>query len=144
MSSSCQCSASAAFRSACRSSYRRPGNAVARVERVTGTQRAGSAQSHMTPLAHGCIVSYPSTTVGTCGTSTSAPPALALRAATALSASRIHASTLSSYTGGRNSWWIAMSLCGPSCPSAPSSSRTVRAPSATQLRGSRRRAPCHQ
>eukprot|EP00965_Chrysotila_dentata_P163406 5396802-Pleurochrysis_carterae.AAC.3 len=56
----------------------------------------------------------PSTIVGTCGTSTSASRALFLSAATAASASRIHAITAdSSYTRGSKSWWIiAMSPSG--------------------------------
>eukprot|EP00965_Chrysotila_dentata_P008805 286914-Pleurochrysis_carterae.AAC.1 len=93
MSSSCHASSAATARSASRFSCRTPGNVVPRVDRRTGTQRAGSAQSHTTPRAQGCIVSWPSTRVGTAGTSTSSPPARARSAATAASASRIHPST---------------------------------------------------
>eukprot|EP00965_Chrysotila_dentata_P075007 2477959-Pleurochrysis_carterae.AAC.1 len=86
MSSSCHPSFAAASRSASRFSCLSPGNLVCRVERRTGTQCPGSAQSHTTPRAHGCIVSCPRTTVGTCGTSVSAPPARVRSVATALSA----------------------------------------------------------
>eukprot|EP00965_Chrysotila_dentata_P243572 6205484-Pleurochrysis_carterae.AAC.1 len=95
MSSSCHPSSSATFRSAARFNCLRPGNLVCRVDRRTGTHRAGSSQSHTIPRAHGCIVSCPRTTVGTCGTSASVPPARARSAATAASARSIHAVTTS-------------------------------------------------
>eukprot|EP00965_Chrysotila_dentata_P001264 40971-Pleurochrysis_carterae.AAC.1 len=51
----------ATSRSAARSSCRRPGKTVCRVDRATGTHLAGSRQSHTAPLAHGCMSSCPST-----------------------------------------------------------------------------------
>eukprot|EP00965_Chrysotila_dentata_P160081 5286155-Pleurochrysis_carterae.AAC.1 len=52
MSVSGQRSFSAAARSAALSIYRAPGNCVCRLDRVTGTHRAGSLQSHTVPRAH--------------------------------------------------------------------------------------------
>eukprot|EP00965_Chrysotila_dentata_P171236 5650672-Pleurochrysis_carterae.AAC.1 len=55
MSASAHRIVAAAARSAALSSCRAPSNWVCRVERSTGTQRAGSAQSQMVPRAHGAI-----------------------------------------------------------------------------------------
>eukprot|EP00965_Chrysotila_dentata_P202461 6181140-Pleurochrysis_carterae.AAC.1 len=74
MSVSAHASRCAPSLSVSRSIWRGPGKAVARGERVTGAQRSGSEQSQTMPLAHGCRESWPRTRVGTCGTSTSAPP----------------------------------------------------------------------
>eukprot|EP00965_Chrysotila_dentata_P014267 472532-Pleurochrysis_carterae.AAC.1 len=86
MSSSPQRSSAAAARRAARSSWRRPGKWVLRVERSTWVHLWGSAQSHTTPLAHSAISSCSITTVGTSETSTSSPAALRLSAAIAASA----------------------------------------------------------
>eukprot|EP00965_Chrysotila_dentata_P032110 1071279-Pleurochrysis_carterae.AAC.2 len=87
--------ASAAARSAPRSSCLAPAKAVSRVERWTGRQSAGSAQSQTTPLAHRGISSCVTVTVATLGTCASPPPARVRSAATAASAVRSHACTLS-------------------------------------------------
>eukprot|EP00965_Chrysotila_dentata_P095161 3145503-Pleurochrysis_carterae.AAC.1 len=58
------------------------------------------------PLAHGCRSSWPSTLVGTSGTSTTAPPARARSAAIAASASRSQAPTYASYTPPKKSFAI--------------------------------------
>eukprot|EP00965_Chrysotila_dentata_P082796 2731715-Pleurochrysis_carterae.AAC.1 len=86
MSVSSHCIAAAAARSAPRSICRVPSKTVCRVERSTGTQRAGSAQSQTTPRAHGVISDCSMTSVGTGGTPTSWPAARRRRAATASSA----------------------------------------------------------
>eukprot|EP00965_Chrysotila_dentata_P117659 3887283-Pleurochrysis_carterae.AAC.1 len=62
MSWSCQSSASAALRSAARSSCRSPANCVDRDERCTGRQSAESEQSHTVPRAHSGISSCEMTT----------------------------------------------------------------------------------
>eukprot|EP00965_Chrysotila_dentata_P180126 5948007-Pleurochrysis_carterae.AAC.1 len=64
------------------------------------------------PRAHHAISSCSITTVGTGGTSTSSPSALARRAAVAASAVANHASTLPVYTPGRKRSWIATSPAG--------------------------------
>eukprot|EP00965_Chrysotila_dentata_P253142 6211087-Pleurochrysis_carterae.AAC.4 len=76
----------AADRSAVRLICLRPEKRVCRVERRVGTHRSGSLQSQTWPHADRGIWLCLITTVGTCGTSTSAPPARARRAATAASA----------------------------------------------------------
>eukprot|EP00965_Chrysotila_dentata_P089157 2944017-Pleurochrysis_carterae.AAC.1 len=100
MSASGQRSCAAAARSAVRLSWRFPGNVVCRVERVTGTHRRGSAQSQTLPRAHRGISSCSITTVGTVGTSTSAPRARSRSALVAASAAASHVPTLRSYTPG--------------------------------------------
>eukprot|EP00965_Chrysotila_dentata_P158926 5249928-Pleurochrysis_carterae.AAC.1 len=67
MSSSCQPISAAAARSASRLIWPRPGKAVWREDRCTGTQRPGSRQSHTIPLAHASISLCSTTTVGTAG-----------------------------------------------------------------------------
>eukprot|EP00965_Chrysotila_dentata_P044731 1487157-Pleurochrysis_carterae.AAC.1 len=80
MSRSLHPSVSAAARRASRSSCLVPENRVSLVEASTGWQSVGSAQSHTVPRAHAGISSCVSTTVGTEGTLTSAPPARARKA----------------------------------------------------------------
>eukprot|EP00965_Chrysotila_dentata_P205772 6183154-Pleurochrysis_carterae.AAC.1 len=94
MSWSPQASVSAAARSALRSSCLVPAKLVSRVERCTGRQSAGSAQSHTVPRAQCGISSWVTVTVATLGTWTSSPPARARSAATAVSASLNQACTL--------------------------------------------------
>eukprot|EP00965_Chrysotila_dentata_P256828 6212680-Pleurochrysis_carterae.AAC.2 len=86
MSASSHFSWAAAARKAARSICRCPSTGVSRVERCTGTQRVGSAQSQTVPLAHGSISCCSMTTVGTCGTAVSLPSARSCSAATAASA----------------------------------------------------------
>eukprot|EP00965_Chrysotila_dentata_P183687 6065004-Pleurochrysis_carterae.AAC.1 len=94
MSSSGQRNSAAAARSAARSNWRAPGKVVWRVDLATGTHLRGSLQSHTMPRPHRGISFCSITTVGTAGTSTSAPPARARSAAVAASAAANHASTL--------------------------------------------------
>eukprot|EP00965_Chrysotila_dentata_P207005 6183867-Pleurochrysis_carterae.AAC.1 len=96
MSRSAQSMAAAARLSVSRSSWRTPSNRVSRVDRRTGWQSSGSAQSQTTPLAQAGISSCVITTVGTFGTRTSAPPARARSAASAAWAARNHACTFPS------------------------------------------------
>eukprot|EP00965_Chrysotila_dentata_P075383 2489219-Pleurochrysis_carterae.AAC.1 len=146
MSASGHRSAAAASRSAARLSCRAPGKVVWRVDRTAGTHRRGSLQSHISPLAHRGISSCSITTVGTEGTSTSSPRALARSAAVAASADANHASTLPAYTPGRKRSWIAMSPSGRVTPSSPGASTPRLLPSRPRgsgLRGrSRLRLPC--
>eukprot|EP00965_Chrysotila_dentata_P172376 5688662-Pleurochrysis_carterae.AAC.2 len=73
MSMSGQRSSAAAARSAARSSCRALGDVVWRVDCATGTHRCGSLQPQIFLRAHRGISSCSITTVGTMGTSTSAP-----------------------------------------------------------------------
>eukprot|EP00965_Chrysotila_dentata_P122513 4049325-Pleurochrysis_carterae.AAC.1 len=87
MSASAHRMVAAAARSAALSSCRAPSKRVFRVlDRSTGTQRVGSAQSQMTPRAHGAISDCSMTSVGTGGTSASSPAARRRSAAAAASA----------------------------------------------------------
>ena len=83
-------------RSASLSSWRAPRKTVSRVERRTGLQSHGSAQSQMMPRAHGCICSWVMMRVG--GRVAALPRRSASHAA---SASRIHDSIWSTYTPSR-------------------------------------------
>eukprot|EP00965_Chrysotila_dentata_P097062 3208353-Pleurochrysis_carterae.AAC.1 len=146
MSASGQRSAAAAARSAAHLSCRAPGKVVWRVERAAGTHRRGSLQPRIWPRAHRGISSCSITTVGTEGTSTSSPRALARSAAVAASADANHASTLPAYTPGRKRSRVAMSPSGrmssPS-PGAASPRLLPSRPRGSGLRGrSRLRLPC--
>eukprot|EP00965_Chrysotila_dentata_P132627 4385350-Pleurochrysis_carterae.AAC.1 len=61
MSASAHPRSPATLRSASRSTCLRPGNLVSRDDLSTGTHLRGSAQSHATPRAHGCMSSWPMT-----------------------------------------------------------------------------------
>eukprot|EP00965_Chrysotila_dentata_P157176 5192699-Pleurochrysis_carterae.AAC.1 len=73
MSRSGHASSSAAARNAPRSSCLSPAKRVSRVERWTGRQSAGSAQSQTIPCAHFGISFCVIVTVGTLGTCASPP-----------------------------------------------------------------------
>ena len=78
MSASRHASWAATRRSAARSTWRFPGKTVRRVDRSTGLQSVGSAQSHTTSRAKSAICSCEMVTVGTasgCLPSRSATPA---------------------------------------------------------------------
>eukprot|EP00965_Chrysotila_dentata_P168549 5566105-Pleurochrysis_carterae.AAC.1 len=64
MSASCHSRSAATSRSARLSSCRLPGKRVPLEDLRTGSHRVGFAQSHITPRAHGCSASWPSTRVG--------------------------------------------------------------------------------